>query len=474
LLAGGVLAREFRHPDHPDVTPAKPSETPTSFNVYDGEHFVRRATFAQTQVTIGKSASVDLCLEDPTLSRIHAVVEIDGPAGGQMIDLASAVGTYVNQQKADRAPLRSGDELRLGRFRIVVAFGEDVGEVNGVIAPPPVRTVPPSPEPGASSPESQPGPEPVQVTGLCIVRPGTALVVRSRRTGELLAVRTSGHVMAWPGLHTATELDLTSFAVIAAASGAGAALSADGLRADVTLRLTLRPRCEDAVVREMVTAFGVPPRPGLVATCLVEVLSPALAAALAQVPHSALRPSFALPLPATSAHGYDLERVEVLHVGEAVPDPAGGYRGGPHDLDGVRFEGSPVPLPPEPLPPIPKPRRKVVASGITWAEADTSQRVIVGWLILLASLPVGAVMAAAGASWITEAVFVLALCALANVLVHLRTIWCLPPAAMAVYQCVSVANAPDASLPGLLPSAGLWFLAVVIFARNPKGGRRPP
>lgn len=35
-----------------------------SFDVYDGEQLVHRAVFAQTQVTIGKGAKVDLCLED--------------------------------------------------------------------------------------------------------------------------------------------------------------------------------------------------------------------------------------------------------------------------------------------------------------------------------------------------------------------------------------------------------------------------
>ncbi|MBK8587607.1 MAG: FHA domain-containing protein [Sandaracinaceae bacterium] len=124
------------------MTHAKRSETPVSFDVYDGEQLVHRAVFAQTQVTIGKGAKVDLCLEDATLSRIHAVVEIDGPVGGQVIDLASALGTYLNQQKVVRARLRSGDEVTVGRFRIVVAFGEDVGEVGDVLATAPARDAP--------------------------------------------------------------------------------------------------------------------------------------------------------------------------------------------------------------------------------------------------------------------------------------------------------------------------------------------
>jgi hypothetical protein len=91
---------------------------------------------------------------------------------------------------------------------------------------------------------------------------------------------------------------------------------------------------------------------------------------------------------------------------------------------------------------------------------------------VLTGVPVGALMAAAHGSWWGEALFVLALCALANVLIHLKTFWCLPPAVLSVYLCVRVANAPDAPLPTLLPAIGLWLLAVLLFARNPPSKAR--
>jgi|JI10StandDraft_1071094.scaffolds.fasta_scaffold48914_2 hypothetical protein len=310
----------------------------------------------------------------------------------------------------------------------------------------------------------------VEVTGLCIVRPGTALVVRTRGTREVRSVHTHGRVLVWPWWSTALALDLASFTVLATASGEGAARTADGLHVDVTLRLTLRPLGDEASVRAMVTAFGVPPEPIVVAERVVEALSPALATVLARVPGSALRPSLVLPLPATGAHGFDLERVEVLHVGDARLDPSGGYRGGEVELDGVRFEGRPVAPPSEPS--LSPASRKAHVSAPTWAQADTSQRVIVGWLIVLTGVPVGALMAAAHGSWWGEALFVLALCALANVLIHLKTFWCLPPAVLSVYLCVRVANAPDAPLPTLLPAIGLWLLAVLLFARNPPSKAR--
>lgn len=314
----------------------------------------------------------------------------------------------------------------------------------------------------------------MEVTGLCVVRPGTALVVRTRGTLEVRSVHTHGRVLVWPWRSTALALDLASFTVLATASGEGAARTADGLLVDVTLRLTLRPRAEDASVRAMVAACGVPPEPSLTAERLVDGLSPVLAAALAQVPGAALRPSLVLPLPGAGAHGVDLERVEVLHVGDARVEPSGGYRGGEVELDGVRFEGRPA-TPPAPLSASPVVReapRKAHVSAPTWAQADTSQRVVVGWFIMLTALPVGALVAAAGGSWWGEALFVLGLCALANVLMHLKTFWCLPPAVLSVYLCVRVANAPDGPLPTLLPALGLWLLAVLLFARNPPSRAR--
>lgn len=427
------------------MTAVQSSNRLVSFDVYDGEQLVERVAFTQHRVTIGETGTADLGIDDASVARMHAVVEVDSRTGGDVLDLGSTAGTYLNRQRVHRARLRSGDELVIGRYRLLVAFGDEI-----------------------------PAHEPVRHLGLCVVRPGTALVVRSRRTGELKALRTSGRVMTWPWLHVVSELDLTAVTVLAAASGEGAPASADGMRGDLTLRLTLRPRRDEATLRGIVASFGLPPSAPLVASRVVETLTPVLAEALATLPRSELHPSLALEAPPVSAHGYDLERVEVLHVGDAAPEPAGGYRGGPHDLDEVRFEGSPVPQPPEPLEPVTKPRRRVAASAITWAEADTSQRVVIGWFILVTSLPVGALMAAAGASWIKETLFVLALCALANVLVHLRTLWCLPPAALSIYQCVRVANDPSVSLAGLLLSVALWCLVVVIFARNsPQKARKP-
>lgn len=72
------------------------------------------------RITIGRAASNDVSIpSDPELSRLHSVLE---PIGEEWCvrDLASSNGTFVNGERvwSDR-PLRHGDEIRIGRTRLV-------------------------------------------------------------------------------------------------------------------------------------------------------------------------------------------------------------------------------------------------------------------------------------------------------------------------------------------------------------------
>ncbi|MEY2423227.1 MAG: hypothetical protein QOI95_3294 [Acidimicrobiaceae bacterium] len=77
------------------------------------------------RVTIGRADTSDLAVpSDPELSRLHAILE---PVGGDWCvrDLASSNGTFVNGERvwSDR-PLRHGDEIRIGRTRIIFRSAE--------------------------------------------------------------------------------------------------------------------------------------------------------------------------------------------------------------------------------------------------------------------------------------------------------------------------------------------------------------
>ncbi|AEV73815.1 FHA domain-containing protein [Mycolicibacterium rhodesiae NBB3] len=72
------------------------------------------------RVTVGKASTNAVALEhDPTVSRLHAILENHGSAWS-IRDVGSRNGTFVNGDKitAERV-LRSGDEVRVGKSRVV-------------------------------------------------------------------------------------------------------------------------------------------------------------------------------------------------------------------------------------------------------------------------------------------------------------------------------------------------------------------
>ncbi len=66
----------------------------------------------------GRSPDSDVFLNDITVSRRHAEVLRDGTKFS-IKDAGSLNGTYVNRHRVDAAALTSGDELQIGRFKLV-------------------------------------------------------------------------------------------------------------------------------------------------------------------------------------------------------------------------------------------------------------------------------------------------------------------------------------------------------------------
>ncbi len=76
--------------------------------------------------TIGRHPDSDILLDDITVSRRHAEVRQQGPAYW-VYDVGSLNGTYLNRERIDHALLSSGDELQVGRFRLVFLAPPSVG-----------------------------------------------------------------------------------------------------------------------------------------------------------------------------------------------------------------------------------------------------------------------------------------------------------------------------------------------------------
>ena len=69
---------------------------------------------------IGRSAAADLRLDDPTVSRRHALVVRTDADELRALDDRSLNGLFVNGERVEWAPLADGDELEIGRYRLYI------------------------------------------------------------------------------------------------------------------------------------------------------------------------------------------------------------------------------------------------------------------------------------------------------------------------------------------------------------------
>lgn len=68
-------------------------------------------------VSLGRSSTATILLDDVSVSRRHAEIRSD-PSGYRIFDLGSLNGTYVNDTPVEEAPLFHADDIRIGRFKL--------------------------------------------------------------------------------------------------------------------------------------------------------------------------------------------------------------------------------------------------------------------------------------------------------------------------------------------------------------------
>src|SRR6476646_6455265 len=150
------------------------AKVPLTFRIFKGDQLVREERLSLSVIKLGKVPSAHLKLDDETVSRMHAIIEVNGPGEVSIIDLGSTKGTFVNGQKVNKAKLQSGDTIVVGDTRIELSIGAseeaDVGEQTKVQAPAvqdiiassaaPARGFsPPSAPPRAPAPPPAPPPQ---------------------------------------------------------------------------------------------------------------------------------------------------------------------------------------------------------------------------------------------------------------------------------------------------------------------------
>ena len=72
----------------------------------------------QPTTTVGRHPEADIFLDDVTVSRRHAEFRAkDGQF--EVVDVGSLNGTYVNREPRNAQVLEVGDEIQIGKFRLV-------------------------------------------------------------------------------------------------------------------------------------------------------------------------------------------------------------------------------------------------------------------------------------------------------------------------------------------------------------------
>lgn len=119
--------------DHPivhiDDIPGAVEVDRSAFGVHEGLFVVVQGAKAGARyaldsdvVTIGRHPRSDIFLDDITVSRRHAEVRREG-ARYWVSDSGSLNGTYVNRELVDDIELNDGDELQIGKFKLVFVHG---------------------------------------------------------------------------------------------------------------------------------------------------------------------------------------------------------------------------------------------------------------------------------------------------------------------------------------------------------------
>ena len=74
-------------------------------------------------VTAGRHPDSVIFLDDITVSRRHAEIRLLAGGGYEVADVGSLNGTYLNRERVETAPLKDGDELQIGTFKLLFLAG---------------------------------------------------------------------------------------------------------------------------------------------------------------------------------------------------------------------------------------------------------------------------------------------------------------------------------------------------------------
>ena len=114
---------------HFDVGPGSVHVDRSQFGPHQGLFVVNHGAKAGARyaldsdlVSVGRDPRSDIFLDDITVSRRHAEVRRDG-SRYTIRDAGSLNGTYLNRELVEQGDLNEGDEVQIGKFKLVFVRG---------------------------------------------------------------------------------------------------------------------------------------------------------------------------------------------------------------------------------------------------------------------------------------------------------------------------------------------------------------
>jgi hypothetical protein len=113
---------------HPQTTSHETSEwvararenliEPGEYVLYEDGGETKIVALTREWTRIGRSLAADVRFDDPTVSRRHALV-VRQADGVRVLDDRSLNGVFVNGERVEWRALRDGDEILVGRYRLM-------------------------------------------------------------------------------------------------------------------------------------------------------------------------------------------------------------------------------------------------------------------------------------------------------------------------------------------------------------------
>ncbi|HEX3793709.1 MAG TPA: FHA domain-containing protein [Acidimicrobiales bacterium] len=128
LLEDGDDATITLHPgeDHGEASEADTTMAMVEIPHGSGVLVVTRGSNTGTRYLLGSGVTQagrhpesDIFLDDITVSRRHVEITHGGDGTSSIRDVGSLNGTYVNRERIEEARLAPGDEVQIGKFKLV-------------------------------------------------------------------------------------------------------------------------------------------------------------------------------------------------------------------------------------------------------------------------------------------------------------------------------------------------------------------